>query len=389
MTEHPYYSFRLTPIFIQNDQVKDRSYIYIGLLVIFFHLLFIGLSQIDSPPLSQPIRKKVMVQTVNLNPPQNAVKATMTPAPPKEAPVALLPQTEIAAPPVQQVPKELPPVAIEPEIIKPEPIQVPAPKPLPKQSPPPVKKQPPPAPKPAPQKKSMTPKPAPKVVSKPENKPAPVKQVTPQPLPKVVPPPNLAELKKKEEQAKEAEKKRLQLEQEKKIAAEKRAEEERKKQALAAEQAEKKRQEQARKLANVQEKLAQNQQKRQNTSQTSTQLPETAALTQIAALQIDAYAQDISAMTNWSAKEADYHEGVINILKASLRLPEYGAVKIELTIRKSGKVEKVRIISSESTKNKQYIDQHIATLQFPAFGNQFVNHETMTFPITLNNERKN
>ena len=121
----------------------------------------------------------------------------------------------------------------------------------------------------------------------------------------------------------------------------------------------------------------------------SSKLSEANTLQQLEGLQIDAFAQDMLTMSNWSVKEINYQDEVINVLKARLRLPDFGALKIELTILKNGKVEKVKILSSESAKNRQYVEQTITQIQFSAFGNQFEGQEGVTFPIILNNEKNN
>ncbi|MBX9702630.1 MAG: hypothetical protein K2X39_00620, partial [Silvanigrellaceae bacterium] len=182
------------------------------------------------------------------------------------------------------------------------------------------------------------------------------------------------QIERKEQAAKEAEKKR-QIE---------KAEAERKQQAeLAAREA-------ARKqtlLAKAQENLAKNRESRDKDLSASTlNLQNTAIPTLIGSLQIDALPLETEGLAKWTATEVSYRDEVAQILQGALRLPEYGSIKVELTINKAGKVDKIKILSSESSKNKQYIEQKIPGLHFPPFGNRFQETEC-TFSITLKNER--
>jgi len=388
MIERPYYSYKLTSSH-QTAPSKDSSWIYIGFFVLFLHVFFLGFMQLQSPPLKPSARTKVSVHTVRLNPPHSPPSIQPIVIPLSEISPSLISTLQkevLAALPIEEMDKVAEPTSDLPQK---EPLET-KPLPPPISSPPPKKQEP--VPKPAVPTKTVVPKLTPKAIPKKENKPAPVKQATKPIPPKPAPKPTLTDLKKQEAQKKEVEKKRIQAEAEKKATLEKKIAEERKQQALAAEQAEKERVKQAltkQKIASVQEKLAQNLQNRKNSNPVSSKLNEASTLQQLEGLQIDAFAQDMLAMSNWSVKEINYQDEVINVLKSSLRLPDFGALKIELTIRKNGKVEKVKILSSESAKNRQYVEQNMTQIQFSAFGNQFEGQESVTFPIILNNEKNN
>lgn len=366
MFEKPYYSPTSTSHSLKALQIKDKSWIYIGWLVVFLHI-FLPLLSVSSSNPKKETRKKVIVQTVLLN---SSQQATLPPS--KSTIDTLLAQSEITQNPPQPVENKA-----EPEVILPEPIPTLT---LPKPPPPPAEsKTHSPAPKTAPKppipqqptKPKPVPKPAPKPVTKTPPKPASKPQVS-KPTPKKIDPKIAEAAQKKAKEAQELEK-RKQKERE--------------------EQAELKRQTEAKRiaerqaiLANVQAKLNQGQKERNQIAATSTgkslgsNIPD-----KIANLQIEAFAQDFDDMAKWSAKEVDYRDEVTHILQNGLKLPEYGTVKIELTINKIGKIEKIKVISSESTKNKLYVEKNILSLHFPAFGNRFQNQENYTFPITLNN----
>jgi colicin import membrane protein len=84
--------------------------------------------------------------------------------------------------------------------------------------------------------------------------------------------------------------------------------------------------------------------------------------------------------------EAGYRDELANRLKLLLRLPEYGCVKVRLTINRKGIVDKVEIVAAESEVNKKYIEGALPELLFPPLGNNFIGEPDHTFLITLNNE---
>lgn len=86
-----------------------------------------------------------------------------------------------------------------------------------------------------------------------------------------------------------------------------------------------------------------------------------------------------------SDREMDYREELASRLKLLLRLPEYGDVKIKLTLKRAGSVSKVVIVSSESESNKKYVEKALLGLTFPPFGNNFPGIDDYTFSITLSN----
>jgi colicin import membrane protein len=104
----------------------------------------------------------------------------------------------------------------------------------------------------------------------------------------------------------------------------------------------------------------------------------------IGSLQIDTFS--LGEPVSLTTKETSYRDEIAHRLKLGLRLPDYGEVKIKLTLERSGKVSHVQIVSSKNAKNKQYVEKTIPTLTFPSFGDNFDDSQYYTFVICLNNE---
>ena len=428
---HPYYVLPPTPS-QRVERVKDFSWIYIAVMVAALHTLLPWLSTFSHTKNDKPVRRQVQVQTVHLNPSPHIVAEleAVFPSPAPEIPKEELPLPQPQSAPEEppppapvEEPKPLPPAPIEepkeepkpvpppptqdPEPALQPPVEEPKPEPIVEAPPPPpepVKKEEPPAspplkvekkvePAPKPVKKPDAPKKPPEQPKKAADKP---KQVSEKP--KSPPKPAID----KEKMAQEAEKKKQQEVKAAQEAEKKRVEAEKKRQQELAAEAERKRaaeverkrlqEESAKRLAllnKAQENLAKNKETRDKISAApTTNLHATAIPTAIEGLQIDGVVFEQIGTAKWTAREISYQDEVSQILKMGLRLPEHGAVKLELTINKNGKVEKVKILSSENAKNKQYIEQKVPGLHFPSFGNRFPDQTECTFSITLNNEHR-
>jgi hypothetical protein len=84
-------------------------------------------------------------------------------------------------------------------------------------------------------------------------------------------------------------------------------------------------------------------------------------------------------------QEISYRDEIAARLKLCLRLPEYGDVKLKLTLGQAGNVAKLVIESAESKTNRQYVEKTLPCLTFPALGH-FGGGADHTFLITLSNE---
>ena len=104
----------------------------------------------------------------------------------------------------------------------------------------------------------------------------------------------------------------------------------------------------------------------------------------IDSLHIDTLTFDSSE--SLSIKELAYRDELAVRLKLLLKLPEYGEIKLKLTVDRSGQVTAVKILSAESSANKKYIEKTLPKLKMPPFGNNFGSASTNVFTITMSNE---
>ncbi|MBX3718406.1 MAG: flagellar hook-length control protein FliK [Parachlamydiales bacterium] len=89
---------------------------------------------------------------------------------------------------------------------------------------------------------------------------------------------------------------------------------------------------------------------------------------------------------SWTDADSDYPNLMIGYLHQSLHLPEFGEVKIQLTLRQDGSVAKLVVLNTESEKNKRYLEGSLPKLQFPSFNGSFAKKKEHTFVLTFCNE---
>jgi outer membrane biosynthesis protein TonB len=77
----------------------------------------------------------------------------------------------------------------------------------------------------------------------------------------------------------------------------------------------------------------------------------------------------------------DVMSQMIGFLHDTLHLPEVGEVKVEITVRKDGKITQVVVLASENQKNKLYLQEHLPRVQLPM---QF--DQDKTWIVTFCNE---
>lgn len=186
-----------------------------------------------------------------------------------------------------------------------------------------------------------------------------------------------AKQKRQKEQAEEEKKRRQEQEIEKK-----------RQQELAAAQAAARQREQAL-FTKAKENLAKMGETRDkiSSSSSSINLEATNLPKEIGNLQVDALpVGEVESTGDLGIKEISYSQEVAYRLKMTLRLPDYGAVKIKLTLDRTGKVIKVETLQSESKKNKVYVENKIPPILFSSFGQRFQGFNQKTFEITLQNE---
>lgn len=335
-----------------HQQPNNRwRFFVVASFVFICHFLGVGALFFFSPAEVQKEKtQKVVVKTIRLHPPTEVKQLEVLP-PVQEAIVMIEAETKVESIPLVEVVQNDPPK--QPEIAPqkhPEPKHQEHPKPTPPEK---KKPTPPPKPKPAP----------PKPVKK---EPAPIKKPAPPP-----PKPVKKEPSKEEKAAKEAE-----IAKQKKIEEQRKAEEA--KQKKIAQEKEAARQKRLELLSQAKDKMVQSNPSKPEIAFNS--LSDTPKL--IENLQIDALPTS-SGLPELNAKEISYRDEVAYRLKIGLKLPDYGEIKIKLTLQKTGKVAQVQIVSSKSEKNKQYVEKVVPTLSFPSFGGQFDGASEYTFLITL------
>ena len=409
-----------------SSRRANSSFLIIIGVVALLHLLLLALGTLWHPaPPKLKAKPKVVVQTISLQPFQSSFSE------PRSSPsLSLQPPTESFVPPLplvapvveppsvippsmelinEEIPVKNSPLSEERETFKVEKVAVN------QQLPPPAEIISPPV-IPTPVKVESQPKPSPpspKVVpqepiKKTVQPAAPVKKgvETPKAVNKPVAKPDPSKLKQIEETKKKEEEKKQQLakiEAQKKIEQEK-IETEKRRQREAVAEAERKRKEEIaaqelakkkaaeelarQKMASAHEKLAKLNESRGKIASSSSVNLESAPLPkELLSLHVDALPLEGAGKNEgWSTKEASYSEGVAFSLKRHLKLPDYGAVKVKLTLNRLGGVESVEIIQSESTKNQAYVKSEIPKIKFLPFGQNFEGVSQNTFVITLKND---
>ena len=89
-----------------------------------------------------------------------------------------------------------------------------------------------------------------------------------------------------------------------------------------------------------------------------------------------------------NAHERTYYDELVTRLQIALKLPEYGSVKIWLTLSSKGKVVRLDVKEAKSQKNRQYVEKSVPSLLFPSFGNSFGEQTEHLFIIHLKNEMR-
>lgn len=361
MQMRPYYSIPFFPPVVRTRH-SDYTCLLIALGVIGIHLVVIMFNSVHFSSTEKKIpRPQVVVKTVQLSPrlePMVAlpfhtpsIEIEIAPTPPMPAPAPTPPPVVISAPVIpSQPPPPLPPAVVAQQPKPTKPVEAPLPPPAP------VKKA---ESKPAPPKPIPAPAPAKKPAAV-----APVKKVESAPKPK-------PEIDKKAQEAEKARQEALaeatRIQQQKMAAAEESA-----------------RQKQQQLLSKVQESLAKRSETKDKKSQiaslnlTDSQLPP-----QIHQLQIDSLPTLTGATLNSQA--VNYQTSLLSRLQKELTLPDYGAIKVKLTLAKSGKVIKVEATSS-SEKNRSYLEKTLPALHFSPFGLHFDGAEEYTFNLHFQNK---
>lgn len=86
------------------------------------------------------------------------------------------------------------------------------------------------------------------------------------------------------------------------------------------------------------------------------------------------------------SEEEEYISSIVRYLQTHLELPDMGEVKVDLTLRRDGSVEKVKVLSAESERNKKRLEEELPHLCFPPFSKGAQGMKTKGFILTFCNE---
>lgn len=87
-----------------------------------------------------------------------------------------------------------------------------------------------------------------------------------------------------------------------------------------------------------------------------------------------------------ASNDTSYIDILTEHLHSSLDLPDFGEVKIELTLRQDGTVVTLKVLKAESKQNKQYLESQLPHLQFLPLTGSFAEKKEHTFTLTFCNE---
>ncbi len=79
-------------------------------------------------------------------------------------------------------------------------------------------------------------------------------------------------------------------------------------------------------------------------------------------------------------EEASSTEQIAFFLQESLRLPEFGQVRMQLSIDRFGKLKTFEVLDAKSEKNAEFLKKQLPDLQFPCL------NETVSLTIVFSNE---
>ena len=87
-----------------------------------------------------------------------------------------------------------------------------------------------------------------------------------------------------------------------------------------------------------------------------------------------------------TSSENNYTQSLVRALKAMLTLPEFGEVKIAITLDRKGHVTKLEMLGAESSLNKKKVERVLKEAKFSSFGSNFSGEKEHTFAIVLKND---
>jgi hypothetical protein len=86
-----------------------------------------------------------------------------------------------------------------------------------------------------------------------------------------------------------------------------------------------------------------------------------------------------------TGEESIFVSTLIQCLQDALNLPEMGSVKIELVLKNDGSFVQMKILRSESERNKKFLEQELKVIRFPPFSGSLKDEKEHAFVITFCN----
>ena len=86
------------------------------------------------------------------------------------------------------------------------------------------------------------------------------------------------------------------------------------------------------------------------------------------------------------SSDSEFLDQMIAYLHQSLHLPDFGEVKIQLTLRQDGSIAKLVVLKSESEKNRRYLESNLPRLHLPSLDGTLAKKAEQTFVLTFCNE---
>lgn len=102
-------------------------------------------------------------------------------------------------------------------------------------------------------------------------------------------------------------------------------------------------------------------------------------------LQID-HIKEVELPVSSETGEEAYQDLLIQNLKQSLNLPDYGEVTMQLIINADGSLANLTVLHAGSEKNKRYLEESLPLLQFPPFQGNLAGEKQQSFKLVFCNE---
>lgn len=94
----------------------------------------------------------------------------------------------------------------------------------------------------------------------------------------------------------------------------------------------------------------------------------------------------IDHQLNEEEGDVGYESELIGALYNQLHLPEFGEVKMKLTLQNNGTFVKMQVIRAQSLRNRRYLEEELPKLRMPRFIGALTNKKEETFILTFCNE---